>query len=111
MLYTRDGQLIDQGPGGVHEAVLYGFWETIRLTKLRTFVGLKCPCSGNKVSLKRAKHPTLLQVLRRCPKGTCRAAKGDAAGSKHPPSCVFASAVLFHTDTALGPSCLVSISS
>lgn len=70
------------------------FGRTIRLTKLRTFIGLKCPWSGNNVSFKRVEHRTLLQVLRRCLKGTC-AAKGDAVGSKQPPSCVFASGVFF----------------
>lgn len=71
------------------------FGKTIRLIKLGTFIGLKCPWSGNSMSLKRVEHPTLLQVLRRCLKGTYRASKGDAVGSKHLPSCVLASGVFF----------------
>lgn len=42
MFCTRVGQLIDQGPGGIHEALLMDFGRTIRLTKLGTFMGSKC---------------------------------------------------------------------
>ena len=41
MLYTRDGQLIDQGPDGAHEAVLYGFWEGCQADKIGDIYGFK----------------------------------------------------------------------
>lgn len=96
IFYTRDGQLIDQGPGGVHGALLYGFWESYQAGKPGDIYGFKMSLNkGNKVSLKRAEHPTILQVLRSCLKDTRRAAKGDAVGSKHLPSCAFVSGVFF----------------
>lgn len=86
------------------------FGRTIRLTKLGTFIGLKCPWSENNVSLKRVEHPTLLQVLRSYLKGTCHAAKGDAVGSKHPPILCICFRGFLQTDTGLGPLYPISIS-
>lgn len=74
MLYARDSQLIDRGPDGAPEAVSYGFWEGSEVDEIT--------CSGKKVALKTAGHPTLLYVLRRCLQGTCCMAKGNAVGSK-----------------------------
>lgn len=39
MLYTRDGQLIDQD--GAHEAVLSGFWEGCQAAKTGDVYGFK----------------------------------------------------------------------
>lgn len=59
MLYTRDGQLIDQGPDGALVAVLYGFWEGSQAYKIGGIYGFKMNLQWEESSPQnsRASHP------------------------------------------------------